>query len=124
MKDPVLVGIAITSHSQGVIANGVVTNLTINGAEPNFADMTSEDIGIVKTTTEELGWAVRKITDVNDSNNISYQIYEKKWGNMGNFVFYGIVGVVSPKDQETNLETSKYECLGQPPLSPFFKGEF
>ncbi|HGE70094.1 TPA: hypothetical protein ENX78_04605 [Candidatus Poribacteria bacterium] len=107
LKDPVLVGIAITSHSSGVIATGVVTNLTINGVEPNFADMTSEDIGIIKSTTEELGWAVRKITDVNDSNNISYQIYEKKWGDMSNFVFYGIVGVISPKDQETNLNLAQ-----------------
>jgi hypothetical protein len=109
LTDPILVGIAITSHASGVITTGVATNLTIDGAEPNFADMASEDIGTVKSssTDYELGWAVRKITDVNDGTNLSYQIYEKKYGDMSNYVFYGIVGITSPKAQDTVLNLAQ-----------------
>ena len=43
MEDPVLVGIAVTSHQFGVLTTGVVDNITINGKAP--AELKSEDIG-------------------------------------------------------------------------------
>ena len=49
LSDPVLVGIAVTSHSTGDITTAVATNLAIDGSEPDFGGMTSEDIGIVLT---------------------------------------------------------------------------
>lgn len=107
LKDPVLVGIAVTSHASKVIATSVVTNLTIDNKAVPLADVKSEDIGTVKTEIKEVGWAVRNLKDVNDSNNLSYGIYEKKFGDMSNYVFYGIVGVISPKAQDTVLNLAQ-----------------
>jgi len=107
LKDPVLVGIAVTSHATKVIADGVATNLTIIGKEPAFAEMTSEDIGIVKTQKFDLQWRVASLKDTKDSNNLSYGIYNKKWGDMSNYVFYGMAGVTSPKAQETVLNLAQ-----------------
>jgi len=108
MNDPVLVGLAVTSHSSGNLTTGVVSNLTIDGKEPKFADMTSKDIGTIKSETTELGWAVRNLGDVNNSHNLSQGIYESKYGaDMNNFVFYGIVEVDSPKSQDVVLNVAQ-----------------
>jgi hypothetical protein len=106
LTDPVLVGLAVTSHSTGDITTAVASNLTIDGVDPEFAG-TSEDIGTVKTETVELGWSVGNLGDVNDDLNLSNGIYGGEYGDMSNYVFYGYVGVISPKAQNTTLHLAQ-----------------
>jgi hypothetical protein len=107
LADPVLVGLAVTSHSTGSITTAVATNLTIDGVEPEFGSMTSEDIGIQLTETKELGWAVRNLGDVNDDRNLSNGIYEGVDGDMSNYVFYGYVAIESPVAQDTVVHVAQ-----------------
>lgn|GEM_PF-1526073 len=111
LSDPVLVGIAVTSHSTGDITTAVATDLTIDGSEPDFGGMTSEDIGIVLTEDVELGWSVGNLGDVNDDGNLSNGIYEGQWGDMSNYVFYGVVGVISPTAQNTVVNIAQDDDL-------------
>lgn len=107
MRDPVLVGIAVTSHSTGNITTGAVSELAIDGKEPDFDDMISEDIGTLETEVEELGWHVGNLGDINDDRNLSNGIYGGKNGDMSNYVFYGIVDVISPSKQTTTLNLAQ-----------------
>ena len=107
MRDPVLVGLAVTSHSAGNLTTGIVSDLSIDGVEPEFASMTSEDIGTGKGGTKEFSWRVANLENVNDSNNLSNGIYGGEYGDMSNFVFYGIVDVISPRNQSTVLHLAQ-----------------
>jgi hypothetical protein len=107
MRDPVLVGLAVTSHSTGNITTGIASDLTIDGVEPKFADMTSEDIGTVKDETKEFCWRVANLEDINDDRNLSNGIYGGEYGDMSNYVFYGIVDVISPRRQSTVLHLAQ-----------------
>ena len=111
LTDPVLVGIAVTSHSTGDITTAVATNLTIDGAEPDFGGMTSEDIGIVVTEDVEFGWKVANLVDVEDSNNLSNGFYGGQWGDMSNYVCYAVVGVISPTAQNTVVNIAQDDDL-------------
>jgi hypothetical protein len=103
LADPVLVGLAVTSHSTGDITTAEATNLTIDGTEPDFGSMTSEDIGIQLTETLELSWSVQNLGDINDDRNMSNGFYGGQWGDMSNYTCYAMVGVYSPVDQDTIL---------------------
>jgi len=107
LTDPVLVGLAVTSHSSGNITTAVATDLTIDGAEPAFADMTSEDIGIQFTETLQYRWAVRNLENVDDSSNLTHGIYGAPDEDWSNFVFYGFVGVISPVAQDTVINVAQ-----------------
>ena len=107
MRDPVLVGLAVTSHSTGNITTGIVSNLDIDGVDPKFADMTSEDIGIAKDETKGFYWRVANLEDINDDRNLSNGIYGGEYGDMSNYVFYGIVDVISPRNQSTVLHLAQ-----------------
>jgi hypothetical protein len=111
LTDPVLVGIAVTSHSTGDITTAVATNLTIDGTEPDFASMTSEDIGTVQDEEIELGWSVGNLVDVDDDRNLSNGIYEGQWGDMSNYVCYAVVGVISPMAQDTVVNIAQDDDL-------------
>jgi hypothetical protein len=111
LTDPVLVGLAVTSHSTGNITTAVATDLTIDGTEPDFGGMTSEDIGIVVTEDVEFGWSVGNLVDVNDDRNLSNGIYGGQWGDMSNYVFYGVVGVISPMAQDTVVNIAQDDDL-------------
>jgi hypothetical protein len=55
LTDPVLVGIAVTSHDRGKFTTGIVDNFTINGVAPG--DLISEDIALTiggKLTAEAM----------------------------------------------------------------------
>jgi hypothetical protein len=106
LADPVLVGLAVTSHSTGDITTAVASDLTIDGVDPQFAG-TSEDIGIQLTETTEMGWSVQNLVDVNDDRNLSNGIYQGQWGDMSNYVYYGMVGVKSPTAQDTVLHLAQ-----------------
>jgi hypothetical protein len=107
MRDPVLVGLAVTSHSSGNITTGEASELTIDGKEPDFGDMISEDIGTVKGKTYELSWQVANLGNVNDDRNLSNGIYQRQYGDMSNYVFYGIIDIISPKSQSTVLHLAQ-----------------
>jgi regulation of enolase protein 1 (concanavalin A-like superfamily) len=110
LSDPVLVGLAVTSHSSGDITTAVASELTIDGVDPEFAG-TSEDIGTIKTETFELGWSVQNLVDVNDDLNLSNGIYQGQWGDMSNYVFYGFIGVISPTAQDTVMHVAQDDAL-------------
>jgi hypothetical protein len=243
MTDPVLVGLAVTSHSDGVITTAVASDMTFNGAEVDFADLTSEDIGTdggsvdysngvctvkadgadiwgtadgfrftyaevsgdfevvlkaesiehtndwakigpmvrqnnsagspyvfmlaralegnryfqermeqdgsatdtggsvtdpvgfpvwlkitrkgddftadvstdgntwIQPEVKEMGWHVGNLGDINNSTNLSNGIYEGQWGDMSNYVYYGIVVVNSPVDQDTVVHIGQDDDL-------------
>jgi len=75
--------------------------------EPKFADMTSEDIGTGKDETKEFYWRVADLKDINDDYNLSNGIYGGEYGDMSNYVFYGIVDVISRRSQSTVLHLAQ-----------------
>ena len=60
---------------------------------------------------EELGWFVGDLRDVNDDRNLSNGIYEGKYGDMSNYVFYGMIAVTSPKAQDTVMHVAQDDEL-------------
>lgn len=111
LSDPVLVGLAVTSHSTGNITTAVATNLTIDGTEPAFDSMTSEDIGTVQDEEMELSWKVGNLGDVDDDRNLSNGFYGGQWGDMSNYVCYAVVGVISPMAQDTVVNIAQDDDL-------------
>jgi hypothetical protein len=110
LSDPVLVGIAVTSHSDMNITTAVATNLTIDGSEPDFAGMTSEDIGIIET--KELGWKVANLGVVESDWNMSNGFYGLPEGShLDNYVCYAVVGVISPTAQDTVVNIAQDDDL-------------
>jgi hypothetical protein len=114
LTDPVLVGLAVTSHSgydpvtnTNNITTAVATNLTIDGTEPDFGSMTSEDIGIQFPQTLEYSWSVQNLVDINDDRNMSNGFYGGQWGDMSNYTCYAMVGVYSPVEQDTVLNLAQ-----------------
>jgi hypothetical protein len=59
----------------------------------------------------EMSWEVANLEDVNDDRNLSNGIYEGEWGDMSNYVFYGIVVVTSPSDQDTVMHVAQDDQL-------------
>jgi len=55
----------------------------------------------------EMGWQVADLLDVNDDRNLSNGIYGEELGDMSNYVYYGIVIVTSPSDQDTVMHVAQ-----------------
>jgi hypothetical protein len=60
---------------------------------------------------EDLGWFVGDLKNNDDDRNLSNGIYGGKWGDMSNYVFYGMIAVTSPKDQDTVMHVAQDDEL-------------
>jgi hypothetical protein len=60
---------------------------------------------------DEMSWRVGDLKDINDDRNLSNGIYEGQWGDMSNYVYYGIIVVTSPSDQDTVMHVAQDDQL-------------
>jgi len=65
----------------------------------------------VTYSDKEMGWRTANLQDVNDDRNLSNGIYEGMKGDMSNFVFYGVVVVMSPECQGTIMHVAQDDQL-------------
>jgi hypothetical protein len=60
---------------------------------------------------ENFGWFLGNLKNNNDSRNLSNGIYGGKFGDMSNYVFYGLVAVTSPKEQAVVMNVAQDDEL-------------
>jgi hypothetical protein len=59
----------------------------------------------------EMGWFEGNLVDENDDRNLSNGIYEGAFGDMSNYVYYGVIVVTSPEAQDTVMHVAQDDEL-------------
>lgn len=66
---------------------------------------------IPEESANGLTWFIGNLVNNNDERNLSNGIYGGEFGDMSNYVFYGMVVVTSPKEQDTVMNVAQDDEL-------------
>jgi hypothetical protein len=98
------------THGEGIAEDWL---LTIYGKpEAEFSTLGIPDPDDKVTYKgKEMGWFVGNLGATNDDRNLSNGIYGGEFGDMSNYVFYGIILVRSPNQQDTVMHVAQDDQL-------------
>lgn len=99
------------THGEGIAEDWLLAiygkpeaSFSIGGNVPGPNDKVNYD-------GNEMGWFEASIVNTGDDRNLSNDIYGGVGGDMSNYVFYGVILVTSPKDQDTVMHVAQDDQL-------------